>query len=107
MCAAVRSPVAGPLTFVDGQLVIAPGGHSHVDLRPTKLCQYCGAVIIYYPGTHKPGCKVIVHRADGPQQGRLYILSEERIHSRGVAPEAVTALLAVWAGAGYVGRNPS
>ena len=27
--------------------------------------------------------QVIVHRTDGPQQGRLHMLSEERIHSRG------------------------
>ena len=60
-----------------------------------------------------PGCnaQAIVHRTDGPQQGRLHILSEERIHSRGVARggeiQGVHGAAGREAGAGYVGRNPS
>ena len=53
-----------------------------MDLCPAELGQHG-----HHPGAHEAGCdaQVVVHRADGPQQGRLHVLGEEGVHSRGVA----------------------
>ena len=93
--------------------MVASGGHSHVDLRSAELGQRSAAVVIHHPGAHEPGSdpEVVVHCADGSQQGRLRILSEERIHAGGVARgskiQSVHRTAGCEAGAGYVGRNPS
>ena len=84
-----------------------------MDLHPAELRKHRGAVIIHHPRTHQPGCdaQVIVHRTDGPQQGRLHILSEERIHSRGVARggevQSVHGAAGREAGAGDVCGHPA
>ena len=84
-----------------------------MNLRSAELGQHSGAVVIHHPGAHEAGCdaQVVVHRADGPQQGRLHILGEEHVHARGVARggevQGVHSAAGREAGAGDVCGHPA
>ena len=71
---------------VDGEWMVALGGHCEVGFVGAELRQLGHAVGGHKTDAHDP-CRdgeVIVHRADGPQYRGLHVLREQSIHSRSV-----------------------